>query len=163
VTTYYPFVPGNSTPFTFQPTFDGATYTCSVEWLISGQRWYVRCVDSNGIPVFFLPLIGSSDPVQIQALTWGLGEVTVTTDNELPWAVGKTLELTVSGATAPGYNGIFECLVTSPLTIKYPLDSYPGSVSQSGSIGFNINIAGGYFKTSTLIYRENSQTFEVSP
>lgn len=41
------------------------------------------------------------------------------------------------------------------LVFARPLRSSPNNA--------NINIAGGYFKISTLIYREQTRNFEVSP
>ena len=44
---------------------------------------------------------------------------------------------------------------TGTLVFARPLRSSPNNA--------NINIAGGYFKTSTLVYREQTRNFEVTP
>lgn len=45
--------------------------------------------------------------------------------------------------------------LTGTLVVAKPLRSSPD--------GYDINLVAGYFKTSTLIYRASSNSFEISP
>lgn len=67
--TTFAFVPSSTSPFSFQPTFDGATYNVTVTWNIFGLRYYLNCSDMSGNPIFTLPLIGSpiTDDISITA------------------------------------------------------------------------------------------------
>ena len=58
-TVYTPFTPSVTTPFLFQPTFDGDIYTVIVTWNLFGRRYYVNCYTLSGTLIFSLPLIGS--------------------------------------------------------------------------------------------------------
>jgi hypothetical protein len=90
VTTLVPFVPPPTTLFSFSATLDGASYTVTVAWNVTGQRWYVNVTDTTGNLVVSIPLIGS------------------------------------------------------------PPDH-------------DISLVAGYFQTSTLVFRQETQTFEISP
>ena len=68
MTTLFPFVPSNVAPFQFQPTFDGAHYTCTIKQNFFGQRYYVFCTDLSGNPIFTRPLIGSPPTYNINLL-----------------------------------------------------------------------------------------------
>ncbi len=163
MTTYVPFQPSPLAPFSFQATLDGNNYIITVPWLLAGQRWYVQCQDTSGNPVFYLPLIGSPTGLGIENITWTLGTVTIQTQDPHGYPIGATLYLTISGVSPSGYNGVYECLVTGPDTVTYSIDNYPGQVSNVGSISYDINIAQGYFTTSTLVFRDSSQMFEINP
>lgn len=65
--TTYVFQPSTTTVFSFQPTLDGSTYNCVIQWNLFGQRWYVICTTLSGTSVFCLPLINSepSSPISI--------------------------------------------------------------------------------------------------
>ena len=110
-----------------------------------------------------VPLIGSPSGIQLENLTWELNTVTAQTTVPHGYSVGSTIDLTISGVTPSGYNGIYECLITGDDLFTYELSSYPGSISNLGSVSYDINLAGGYFTTSTLIYRDAAQWFEVNP
>ncbi len=58
--TTYAFTPSSTVAFNFQPTLDGSTYNCAIQWNLFGQRWYVLCSDLAGNPVFCLPLVSST-------------------------------------------------------------------------------------------------------
>ncbi len=163
MTTYVPFQPSPLAPFSFQATLDSAVYIITVPWLLSGQRWYVQCQDTSGNPIFYLPLIGSPTGISLENLTWSLGSVSAQTSVPHGFNVGATIYLTISGVSPSGYNGIYECLITSPNTFSYDISTYPGSVSNVGSVSYDINLADGYFTTSTLVFRDQSQTFEINP
>lgn len=88
MTTYTNFTP--PLPFQFQATLDGAAYTVTVVWNITGQRSYINVTDSSGNLVVSTPLIGSP-------------------------------------------------------------------------AAYNINLVGGYFTTSTMVFRAATAQFEVAP
>lgn len=162
MTTYYPFTPSAVAPFNFQPTLDGVVYNITVPWSLFGQRYYVNCYTQNGNLVFSVPLIGSVDGIHIQDVSWANGYVTVTLDEAHNFRVGATVKLTITGMTPAAYNGTFECMATSRNQFTYPLMADPGTESALGYAQYDVNIAAGYF-TSTLVFRESNQTFEVSP
>jgi hypothetical protein len=167
VTTYTPFLPTATAPFQFTPTLDGALHTLVVTWGLAGQRWYVNLYDQTGALVFYLPLIASPSPAATASLTYdGVTQLaTVTTASPHNLKIGSIVEMTVSGVTPSAYNGVFHMeVVSGPSMLKYPLTTDPGGPATSqGSIGRDINIAGGYFQTSTLIFRDATQQFEVNP
>ncbi len=167
MTTYTPFLPTATVPFQFTPTLDGAQYTLVVTWGLAGQRWYVNLYDQNGVLIFYLPLIASGNPTPTASLTYdGVSQLaTVTTVSPHGLAIGSIVEMTISGVTPSGYNGVFAMeVVSGPSTLKYSLAPDPGGpATAQGSIGRDINIGAGYFETSTLIFRDETQQFEVSP
>lgn len=61
----FQFRPTAIQPFQFQPTLDGAVYTCFVLWGLFGQRWYVWLYALNGTRVLTIPLIGSPNDSDI--------------------------------------------------------------------------------------------------
>ena len=163
MTTVTAFTPGPNAPFSFQATLDGQIYTVTVTWSLAGQRWYVNCSDLSGNVIFLLPLIGSPDGLLLSSLSWANNEAAAVTSAPHGYQVGSVINLTVSGATPIAYNGLNECLITGPSSFSYDLANYPGPTSAAGSAFYNINLAGGYFQTSTLIFRDNAQVFEVAP
>lgn len=167
MTTYTPFLPTATAAFQFQPTLDGAPYTLIVTWGLAGQRWYVNLYDQNGVRIVTLPLIASGNPAPTASLTWdGVRQkVTVTTAAPHGLMIGSVVEMTVSGVSPAGYNGVFHMeVVSGPSTLTYPLATDPGGPATSqGSIGRDINIGGGYFQTSTLVFRDETQQFEINP
>ena len=163
MTTFFDFTPSLTAAPQFQPTLDGQQYTCVVTWNIYGQRFYVNCYALNGALVFSLPVIGSAVGINIQAISWSLGgSVTLVTDVPHNYAIGSTMDLTVSGCVPIGYNGKMRCFATSPNTLVYNLAANPGVNTTLGIVGYDISISAGYF-SSTLVFREANSQFEVSP
>ncbi len=166
MTTYTPFLPTATTPFQFTPTLDGAQYTLVITWGLAGQRWYVNLYDQNGGLIFYLPLIGSGSPAPTASFTWdGVRQIaTATLVNPHGFMIGSIVEQTVTGVAPAGYNGTFDMIVSGPSTLTYTLTTDPGGpATVQGTIGRDINIAGGYFQTSTLVFRDSTQQFEVNP
>lgn len=163
--TIYPFLPSTNSAFSFQPTLDGQTYTIVVMWNVFGQRYYVQCYTLVGALVFSLPLIGSSNGITLQNLSWDYNTSTVTATTSVPhnFDVGDPIDITIVNCSPDAYNGQFTATVTGTNTFTYPMSSYPGSPVSIGSVEYNINIAAGYFTSSTLVYRSANQQFEVSP
>jgi hypothetical protein len=65
MTAYYKFLPSPNAPFIFTTTFDGAIYTVTVLWNLSGQRYYVQITDQNGALIVNIALIGSPNDYDI--------------------------------------------------------------------------------------------------
>ena len=57
--TIFAFQPSQTSPYQFQPTFDGQEYTCIVTWNVFGQRYYVSCYNLAGDRIFTVPMVGS--------------------------------------------------------------------------------------------------------
>jgi hypothetical protein len=166
MTTVTDFLPTATAPFQFTPTLDGAQHTLIVTWNVAGQRWYVNLYDQNSVLVFYLPLIGSDDPIDTSALSWDATTQLVTVTTAVPHAltIGSVVALTISSVMPNAYNGVFNLVVTGPSTLTYQQSTDPGGdATVQGTIGRDINIAAGYFQTSTLVFRQSTQQFEVSP
>lgn len=165
MTTFTNFAPTPNAPFSFQPTLDGQVYIATVPWLTFGQRWYLNLTDVSGNSIAFLPVIGSATGTNIESISWDQNSqtVTVVTAEAHGWNPYTTATLTVSGVSPTAFNGTFSCFVVDDVTLTYLLASDPGMMTQSGTISYDINILGGYFQTSTMVFRQASQQFEVSP
>lgn len=163
MTTYTPFVPNPQVAFSFQPVLDGATYNVTVTWNVFGQDYYVNIYDLNGNLIVNLPMVGSPPGVNISSLTWANGIVTAQTAMPVGWVnTYATMNLTLTGNTPDAYNGVFQSFITGPSMFTFPLASDPGLATTFGAVYYNISLTAGYFD-STLVFRTQSQNFEVSP
>lgn len=74
-------------------------------------------------------------PAAISSLSWGAGEVTVTTTSPLPseYTTGTIFNGTIAGAVPSGYDGTFVCTVVGPSTFTYSLASSPGIETTAGT------------------------------
>jgi len=163
MTTFTNFVPSTVAPFQFSPTLDGQVYNATVPWLLFGARYYLRLAALNGSLVLQTALVGSPSGIAIQAITWANGYATATTVAPHGYNIGQTVTLTVSGASPSAYNGQIQAIITGPNTFSWALATNPGMATVFGMATYNINLVGGYFTTSTLVFREQSQQFEVTP
>lgn len=152
-------------PFSFQPTLDGQQYIITAPWSLFGQRFYLNCYTLNGTLIFSLPLIGSGPGTPINAISWDeiTGLVTVECSAPHGLRIGTIVALTVNGMVPTAYDGVFNANVINQTQVTYPLTSDPGSPVSFGEVRYNVNLAGGYFKTSTLYYHTDSSHFEVTP
>lgn len=162
MTTFFDFVPSNVAPFEFQPTLDGATYTCVVTWNVFGRRYYVSCYALDGTRIFTLPLLGSPGGLTIEELTWSDGVAKAVLPVGHKYVPGSTIALTIAGAVPDAYNGKRNVLITDDVSFSFALAANPGPTVNAGTASRELNIAGGYF-TSTLVYRTANNQFEVSP
>lgn len=162
MTTIFNFTPGRFAPYTFQPTLDGDQYNAVVKWNLQAQRWYIILTDNTGDMIFTLPLIGSLNPIPIDTIDFDEGVVTVSFIDRLFYPIGLEANITYSQNNPTGYNGIYLSTVIGPLSLQYFLQNDPGPIVSFGFASYDINLAGGYFN-STLVYRSNSQWFEVNP
>lgn len=166
MTTFVDFLPTATKPFQFNPTLDGASYSLVVTWGLAGQRWYFNLYDQTGALVVYLPLIGSPSGVDIESMTWDQTTRLVTVTTALPhrlW-LGVPVTLTISDMLPVAFNGVFDLLPIGPQTLTYSQPDDPGGPSTTqGIIGRDIDLVAGYFKTSTLVFREHTKQFEVAP
>ena len=178
-TQYVNFTPNATSVFQFQGVFDGNTCSITVLWGLFGQRWYVQLKDISGSLVFYLPMIGSSTSIATSSIVWNSTTRLVTITTTVPHLikVGSITKLTLYGAQPVTFNGIFYMVATSPTTLTYKLSVDPGisieiinnpvsddvtlSITQ-GFISYDINIVGGYFTNTSLVFRQQTQQFEIS-
>jgi hypothetical protein len=155
--TLYPFTPvASGAPPQFSPTFDGAQYVVSIEWGLFGQRYYIRCVDLNGVLIYYQALIESSPGLTIQSLAWSELQNIVqgVTIDPHGYQIGATLKLTVSGATPDEYNGTWTVLVTGPSSFSYPASftDDPIPATTPGILSYNIDMNAAYGFSTPLVY-----------
>ena len=162
MTTFIDFVPSQIQAPTFNVTLDGDTYAVLVTWNLAAQRYYITISSLNGGVIVTEALVGSPIGIELSAISWQSGIVTVTTSVPHNLKVGQTLNLTMTGAVPDAYNGMVQALVAGPSTFSYALAANPGSATTFGSVEQNINLVAGFF-VSTLIYRQANVQFEVSP
>jgi hypothetical protein len=168
VTTTFNFQPSVVQPFQFSPVLDGQTYTAIITWnLFRGpnnatQGYFLNLYSLDGTLIVCRALVGSDVGLTVQSLAWANGIVTVTTSEPHGYKIGKTLSLTLNGATPTGFNGLQSMLVTGPNTLTFPLSTNPGVPTAFGAVSFDVSMTSGYF-SSTLVYRTANSQFEVNP
>lgn len=169
MTTYFPFVPSNQTPPSFQPTLDGQVYNAVVTWNLFGADYYINLLTLNGDLVFCRAMSGSPTGVAIEAISWVHQTVDVTTIEPHGYKIGNTVKLTLSGNAPDSLNGLFSCLVIGPYDFTFPLATDPGPATQLGLAEYNINFLAGYLNaagqpfSSTMVFRQQAQQFEITP
>ena len=161
--TVFNFTPSAQTPYQFSPELDGAQYNAIVKWNLEAQRWYLQLFTLGGTLVFNQALVGSPTGVNIQAVEWSRGQVTVTTADPHNYNVLDTIDLTISGMLPAALNGKVSAFVINTLQFTFALADDPGPATVLGSVAYNIDMAQGYFTSSSLVYREASNQFEVAP
>ncbi len=163
MTTLYQFKPTVTRPYEFIPTLDDQGYAARVVWNLFGARYYIELRALNGLLVFSLPLIGSPIGFEVNSISWANGRVTGSTTLPHGYKIGSTIALTLVGFTPEAYNGKRECVIESDTDFSYAQSSPIDIATKVGIAEYNINLAAGYFTTSTLVFREASQLFEVTP
>lgn len=169
MSTFVNFAPSTAAAFQFQAILDGQAYNVVVTWLLFGRRFYVNVYSLGGALVVSQPLISSPTGQSLGSLAWAGGKVQATTLVPHGLRVGSVVALTIAGASPDAYNGLQDCLVTGPSSFSYTLATNPGAASVFGTAAFNINLVGGQAGpngtpfTSTLVFREAAQQFEVHP
>ena len=116
MTTIVPFQPVAGQAFSFSLTLDGQQYTCVLTHNIFGQRWYANLYDVGNNLIVAKPVIGSPDPLALQAaletetvasMAWSNvdgGTVSVVMTSPSTFNLGDTIQ--VSGATNTGTGGV---------------------------------------------------------
>jgi hypothetical protein len=69
----------------------------------------------------------------LTSITWTGSVATATATSPHGFTIADTVELTIAGAVAAGYNGTFPCTITGASTFTYPLASNPGSETVPGT------------------------------
>ena len=161
--TLYTFTPqAASPPFSFQPMLDDNVYQARVTWNVFGQRWYIGLTTANNTPVFLQALVGSPQLVDVQAARWDNGFAILTAEFPRTFVVGDSFDVTITDFVPATYNTMRTlALVTKPNEIMYPLATPPQPVLRLGRATYDINLAGGYFIQSSLVFRAASRQFEV--
>lgn len=163
MTTVTPFTPSSTALFQFQPTLDGQAYTAITTTNLFGQRYYINLYATDGTWIFTQPLIGSPSAIALEAVSWANGSAIATTSLPHGYAIGSAINLTISGCAPDAYNGRVQALVIDAVTLSWPLPAPQMVASQLGGVSYDIDMAAGYFQTSTLVFRDGSQQFEVTP
>jgi len=163
MSTIIDFTPTSRTPFQFNPTLDGQVYAATITWSLFGARYYFNLNALDGSLVVARALVGSPIGFTIDALSWWGGRVLATVSAPHGYKIGDTIALTVSGCVPIAYNGIFRSLIVSKDQFTYPLAANPGLATQIGNADYDLNLVGGFFNTSTLVYRDANKQFIISP
>jgi hypothetical protein len=162
MTAYYPFVPSNVKAPSFLPTLDGESYTITISWNVSAQRYYVKCTSFNNNLIFMVPLVDTLMGMEIQSLVWDENNKVVIAKLVKPhnFPIGEIVNINIIQALPTTYNGSGMALITEDNTFTYPMAQNPGAMYEAGVVQYLISMAKSYFK-STLIFR--NRQFEVSP
>ncbi len=157
------FNPQTNTPWTSTVTLDGVACLLVAMWL--NGRWFLTCYDSSSNRVFTEALIGSPDTLRVSSAEYDIyrSRVTLTTTNPHNYTIGSQIQLTVTGFVPTTYNGTYLMDVTGPYTLNFPITANPGSATTIGVVSWSVNLAYGYFDTSTLVFLDSTQTFVVTP
>jgi len=166
MTTFITFSPPPNAPFQTNITLDGTLYTLLVNWNLFGQRWYVNLFNQTNTRILTLPLIGSQTAFSINSITWDpikqVTTVVTAVAHSIP--IGTVAKVTISGLVPTAYLGLWVMEAKDAYTLTFPLTIDPGSnATATGLAAQNINLIEGYGFTSTLVYREENATFEVTP
>lgn len=167
MTTYTLFTPpplAASSPFGFQPTLDFQVANVLIPWSLFGRRWYFQLTDTSGNPIVLRSLVGSPDGVLNKKITTYLeGFVIVETIEPHGYKVLDTVNLTLSGVLPADLNGVWSCFITGPTTYRFSFLQNFSNITTYGRTEYNVNLVAGYAAISTLVFRESSQNFEVTP
>jgi len=164
MTTYIQFVPQPAQAFVFSATLDGIGVTCQVPWNLFGNRWYLSMLDLNGISIAYRALAASPDPLPIKFISWEQDDgVFVETIEPHMFEFMSTCNLTLAGVVPDVLNGVWSSFITGPNTFNFKLMTDPGPISSFGQVSNDINLAAGYFSNSTLVFRQSTQMFEITP
>ncbi len=166
MTTFVSFLyPPRNTTFKFQPTLDGVQYAATIIWNLFAQRYYMQLLDMSGNLICNTPVRGTEDELPLASASWDDASqlVTLTTQSPHNIMTGGCAKLTVSNMNPETYNGLWSMYSLTPDTLQYPMTTDPGDAVSLGTVCLYVNLVGGYFQTSSLIYRTSSSNFEINP
>jgi hypothetical protein len=167
MTTYTPFLPpplASSGPFGFSPTLDFQAANGLVPWSLFGRRWYFQLTDTGGNLVVLRALVGSPDGIQNKSITtYSEGFVVVKTVGPHRFKFMDTVDLTLTAVVPTALNGIWRAFVTGPDSYRFQANQVFETVSSYGRTDYNINLVKYYVLDSTLVFRDSTQSFEVTP
>jgi hypothetical protein len=172
MTTYIPFKPSNIQAPTYNVTLDNNPYILVVTWNVAAQRYYINIYSTDGTWIYTVPLTETAIGRPVESMYYDSNQQAIigafqalASTPQIGIAVwrplGQIVQYTFAGFTPNALNGEINCLRTGFGTFMYSLASNPGSISVLGNGSRYMNMAGGYFQTSTLIYRQGQ--FEVNP
>ena len=161
MTTYTPFTPSQTAPFSFRPVLDGNVYLARTPFLHYGQRYYLNLTRLDGTPVVYRPLTESPPTLPLASIAWANNTVTAVTATPHGYALGIVVPLLISGCAPAAYNGNVQANVVDAQTLTWPLNANPGTATAVGMADWSVNLIAGYFNTSTMVFR--NQQFEVGP
>lgn len=161
--TLFQFIPQPNQVFSFNPTLDGQTYTAFVPWSLFGVRWYLDLFAPDGNLTFSKALVASPPSRVIESLSWANGYAIATLREPHGYRITDTIQLNIAGCTPAVYNGKVMALVVKEDQIAWPLQLNPGPASQLGVVTYDIDLVAGYVASSTMVFREGTQQFEVNP
>lgn len=148
-------------PFKFQATFDNNPYFVTVPYIVFGQRYYIKVVGAEGTFVLYRSLVGSPTGISSESIVWNNGSVTLRTSQPHLYAIGQTVLLAVTGCLPDSFNGTYRMLVSDAFSFTYQTSVDPGIATTYGKISHDVNLVAGYFKTASLVFRSDSQQFEI--
>lgn len=160
MTTVVDFQPSGTAPFQFQATLDGDHYIVTVPSNAFGERYYVQVSDLSGNLVVYRAIVSSTAKIQA-AFSWANGTAMAVLSSPHNVPIGAVARVTVSD-TDGLYDGTFLALATSSTVLTFPMATDPGATA-SGSTSQDVNLVAGYFSTSSLVWRDNTGQFEISP
>lgn len=167
MTTVIAFAPSPLTPFEFQATLDGQVCTVRITSNLFGQRWYINVKRLDGTLILARALVGSPAAKQLALLMWNAtrGLVSAVTAAPHGFVSGSAVDLIIAGNTPATFDGAFRCDVTGPSSFAYPLAADPGADAATilGTADWRIDLVEGYFTTSSLVFRQDAQQFEIAP
>jgi hypothetical protein len=169
MTTLTKFSPGLTAnpPFQFSATLDGNQYTISVTWNFAAQRYYIQITDQFGNTIVTRPMIGSPALQPLLSLEWQSGIATAMTASIIGLRIGALANITVTSTDDNGIvsTQVFPSTVISHTSFTYPLVASPWVANYCPRASWSIdeNLAGGFFQTSLLFFRQSTQNFETTP
>lgn len=162
--TNYPFQPSNQGPFQFQPILDGVSYNALISWGLFGQGWYFNLYSGAGDRIVSEALVGSPTGLNIESLVWDLrGNVTAKVVDPHGYKIGSVVDLVIAGAAPAAYSGEKRAFIIGPDTFTFVQAFDPGQATNLGVVSYDIDLLANRGFTSTVVFREASQTFEVTP
>lgn len=159
MTTLIAFTPNATRLFQAQITLDGQPYTVIVTWASWGQRWYFNLLAASGVLVVSEGLIGSADAAMF-ALTTVTGSYLASV-SPAPTLNGVLLRGQAVNSTNVPPATTLSVVAGANLRLSNPA-TVTGTDS-AASFGYNVNLVAGYGFTSTVVFRESAQQFEITP
>jgi hypothetical protein len=171
MTTYIPFRPSNVRAPSYNVTLDDGQFILVVTWNVAAQRYYINIYSTDGTWVCTIPLVDTAIGRPVKSMYYDLNQQAIVgifdnTPNPVIgtaiWRpLGQIVQYTFEGFIPGILNGQVGCLRTGFGSFIYPMKTNPGPISVLGNGSRYMNMAEGYFTTSTLIYRQGQ--FEVNP
>lgn len=174
MTSVFPFIPSNIQVPKFNAILDNTTYTITVTWNVSAQRYYINVYTTDGTWIITTPLVSCPPARAVNSVSWDSTRRVLTVEMVDPsfWPIplssgglvtppGIMIDYTLEGFQPNTYNGLFRGLQVDEITFEVPMDVDPGNVVVMGNVNRLMNMVQSVFTTSSLVYRNGA--FEVNP